>query len=63
MSIVDQLKWSLRHSKRQALESILVTLAIGLGIGVIITVLAMFWSVAEEYRKLEELTTFALCRS
>lgn len=58
MSIVDQLKWSLRHSKRQALESILVTLAIGLGIGVIITVLAMFWSVAEEYRKLEELDYF-----
>lgn len=52
MSFAEQLKWSLRHTKRQMLESILVILAIGLGIGVIITVMAVFLSLAEDYREI-----------
>lgn len=52
MSFAEQLKWSLRHTKRQMLESILVILAIGLGIGVIITVMAVFLSLAEDYKEI-----------
>lgn len=49
MSIIDQLKWSLRHTRKQLLESILVVLAITLGVGVIITVLSLFVSVNEQF--------------
>ena len=48
MSYLDQLLWSLRHSKRQFFESILIVLAVGLGIGVIVTVLSLFWSVGRQ---------------
>ena len=41
MLFLDQLKWSFRHSKRQLLESILIVLAIALGVGVIVTVLSL----------------------
>lgn len=49
MSLLEQLRWSLRHSKKQLLESILVVLAIMLGVGVIITVLALLLSVNTQY--------------
>ncbi|HAN94595.1 MAG TPA: hypothetical protein DCQ17_03410, partial [Firmicutes bacterium] len=58
MSVADQLKWALRHSRRQRLESILVILAIGLGIGVIITVLSMFISVGQQYSSIQRLDYF-----
>ncbi|HKM43473.1 MAG TPA: ABC transporter permease [Limnochordia bacterium] len=58
MALWDQLKWSLRHSKRQFLESILVVLAITLGVGVIITVLAMVLSVGQQYRANEQAEHF-----
>ncbi len=58
MSLWDQVKWSLRHSKRQLLESILVVVAIALGVGVIITVLGMFLSVGDQYRDLESMAHF-----
>lgn len=58
MSLLDQLKWSFRNLKRQALESSLVVLVIALGIGVIITILGMFFSVREQYRELESATHF-----
>lgn len=58
MSLLDQLTWSLRHVRRQFLESLLVILAIGLGIGVIVTVLAMFWSVGEEYSRIGRMDYF-----
>lgn len=54
MSLWDQMKWSLRHSKRQFLESLLVVVAIALGVGVIITILSMFLSIGEQYRSIEE---------
>lgn len=53
MSIVDQLRWSLRHSKRQLFESILVVAAISLGVGVIVTVLSLLLSVNQQYGEFE----------
>ncbi len=58
MSLFDQFKWSLRHSKRQLLESVLVIVAIALGVGVIITVLGMFFSIGDQYRDLESSNHF-----
>lgn len=63
MSILDQLRWSLRHSRRQFLESTLVVLAIALGVGVIVTVLTMFVSLGEQYQtftRLEEFRTLEI---
>lgn len=53
MSLVDQLRWSLRHSKRQLFESILVVAAISLGVGVIVTVLSLLLSVNQQYGEFE----------
>lgn len=53
MSFLDQLKWSFRHLRKQLLESLLVVAAIALGVGVIITVLAMLLSVGNQYRQNE----------
>ncbi|NMB21369.1 MAG: FtsX-like permease family protein [Firmicutes bacterium] len=58
MALWDQFKWSVRHSKRQLLESILVVLAIALGVGVIITVLSMVLSVGQQYRANEQAEHF-----
>lgn len=58
MSLWDHMKWSLRHSKKQLLESLLVVMAIALGVGVIITVLSMFLSVGQQYRGLEQAEHF-----
>ncbi len=58
MALWDQLKWSFRHSKRQLLESILVVVAIALGVGVVITVLAMVLSVGQQYRHNEQAEHF-----
>jgi len=58
VSLLDQFKWSLRHSRRQLLESTLVVFAIGLGIGVIITVLTMFLRLGEEYGRIREMDYF-----
>lgn len=58
MSILDQLRWSLRHSRRQFLESTLVVLAIALGVGVIVTVLTMFVSLGEQYQTFTRLQEF-----
>ena len=44
MSFIDQLRWSLRHSRRQLFESVLVVIAITLGVGVIVTILSLFIS-------------------
>lgn len=44
MLLIDQLRWSLRHSRRQLFESILVVIAITLGVGVIVTILSLFIS-------------------
>lgn len=53
MSLIDQIRWSFRHSKRQLFESILVVMAIGLGVGVIVTVLSLLLSVNQQYRAIE----------
>jgi len=58
VSLLDQLKWSLRHSKRQFLESLLVIVAIGLGIGVIITTLTIFIRLGDEYGRLRKMDYF-----
>lgn len=58
MSLWEQLKWSLRHSARQLLESILVVFVIGLGVGVLVTVLAMFLSMNEEFNKIGRIDYF-----
>lgn len=60
MSLWDQVKWSLRHSKKQILESLLVVIAIALGVGVIITVLAMFLSVGQQNRDNEQAQHFRI---
>ena len=54
MLLIDQLTWSFRHSKRQFFESLLVVLAIGLGVAVIVTVLTLFLSVNQEYKQIQE---------
>lgn len=53
MSILDQLRWSLRHSRRQIFESILVVVAIGLGVGVIVTVFSLLLTVNQQYKSIE----------
>ena len=58
LTLRDQLQWSIRHSKRQLLESILVVLAIALGVGVIVTVLSMFVSLGQQYRANEQAEHF-----
>ena len=58
MSFWDQLKWSFRHSKKQLLESLLVVVAIALGVGVIVTVLTLFLSVGRQYRDIEHAEHF-----
>ncbi|NMB02078.1 MAG: FtsX-like permease family protein [Firmicutes bacterium] len=58
MSLLDQLQWSLRHSKRQLFESILVVMAIALGVGVIITVLGMLLAVEDQLGDLENAEHF-----
>lgn len=58
MPLWDQFKWSVRHSKKQLLESLLVVTAITLGVGVIITVLAMLLSVGQQLRGNEEALHF-----
>ncbi|HBG00572.1 MAG TPA: hypothetical protein DDW87_03230 [Firmicutes bacterium] len=58
MALRDQFKWSLRHSRKQPLESLLVVIAIALGSGVIITVLSMFLSIGEQYRDIEQAEHF-----
>ncbi|NLJ80503.1 MAG: ABC transporter permease, partial [Firmicutes bacterium] len=49
MSFLDQLKWSLRHFKRQLVESFLIILAIALGVAVIVTVLTLFLSAGRQF--------------
>ena len=58
MSLIEQLKWSLRHSKQQFLESLLVILAITLGVGVIITVLSLLLSVNQQLGTIEQQEVF-----
>jgi putative ABC transport system permease protein len=58
LALWDQFKWSVRHSRRQLLESMLVVMAIALGVGVIITVLAMFLSVGGQLRGNEQAEYF-----
>ena len=60
MALWDQLMWSLRHSRKQLLESLLIVVAIALGGGVIITVLSMFLSIGEQYRGFEQAEHFRL---
>jgi putative ABC transport system permease protein len=52
------MKWSLRHAKKQPLESLLVVVAVALGVGVIITVLTMLLSVGQQYRSVEQADYF-----
>ena len=54
MLLIDQLKWSFRHSRRQIFESLLVVFAIGLGVAVIITVLTLFLSANHQYHQIQE---------
>ncbi len=62
MSFLDQLQWSWRHSKRQLFESILIILAIALGVGVIVTVLSLLLSVNRDFSKLSEEDYFRTLR-
>lgn len=54
MLFLDQLSWSWRHSKRQLFESILIILAIALGVGVIVTVLSLLLSVNREFGNMRD---------
>jgi len=58
LSLWDQMKWSLRHAKKQPLESLLVVVAVALGVGVIITVLTMLLSVGQQYRSVVQADYF-----
>jgi len=42
MSFVDYLRWSIRHCRKRLFESILIVLAIGLGIAVIVAIVTLF---------------------
>jgi putative ABC transport system permease protein len=61
--LADYIFWSLRHCRKRLFESCLIILAIGLGIGVIISVLALFDGVRvqqETYLKQEQYRTITI---
>ena len=55
MGILDNLSWALRHCRKRLFESILIISAIGLGVAVIVAILAMiFFARAETRKSLEQ---------
>ena len=42
MMVGSRLQWSLRHTRQRLFESILIILAVGLGVAVIVTVVSVF---------------------
>ncbi len=62
MQFYDQLRWSWRHSKRQLFESILIILAIALGVGVIVTVLSLLLSANRDFSRISEEDYFRTLR-
>jgi len=52
--ILDQLSWSWRHSRRHLFESILIILAIALGVGVIVTVFSLFFATNTQFQQITE---------
>jgi putative ABC transport system permease protein len=63
LNFADYIFWSLRHCRKRLFESGLIVLAIGLGVGVVISVLALFDGVRiqqETYLKQEQYRTISV---
>jgi len=61
MGVFDNIAWALRHCRKRLFESLLIVLAIGLGVAVIVAILALIFYVRAELLKSyewEEMRTF-----
>ncbi|MDD2629626.1 MAG: ABC transporter permease [Limnochordia bacterium] len=58
MQLKNQLWWAWRQSRRRVFESLLIVLAIGLGVGVIIAVFSMFSLIALQEQSMWEMGYF-----
>lgn len=48
MTLIDSLVWSLRHCRKRLFESLLIILAVGLGVAVIVAILSLFISIQSQ---------------
>ena len=58
MTVGSRFEWSLRHSKQRLFESLLIILAIGLGVAVIVTILSLFIRTRSEMAHILEYPQF-----
>ena len=50
MGLIGQLRWSLRHCRKRLFESVLIIFAVGLGIAVIVSIIALIGSARAQLR-------------
>ncbi|NLM38418.1 MAG: FtsX-like permease family protein [Firmicutes bacterium] len=58
MTVGSRFEWSLRHTKQRLFESLLIILAIGLGVAVIVTILSLFIRTRSEMAHILEYPQF-----